>query len=91
MRTATWKILKRGDVPQFARSIEFMCVKCGHEALLPVVGLALAQVNMTLVFDRGRYAMPLLIECRHCRRRFESDCQTVMSNAVKESQIGRPK
>lgn len=71
MTRATWKVLKRGRVPQDATQVEFECQKCGHEALLPVLGLPIAHFHGGLVFDVGNYAMPDEIQCRYSRRRFE--------------------
>lgn len=70
---ANWKILDRGEVPIETASISYTCPACDRDADLPVMGLALAQMSGGgLVFDRGPYALPILIQCPHCRRRFES-------------------
>lgn len=49
------------------------CPRCGRSALLPVLGRPLAQLGGGgIVFDTdGEYAMPRVIQCRKCRRRFE--------------------
>jgi hypothetical protein len=69
MRKATWKIIDRGVVPEITPAVDFTC-QCGHEASLPVMGLAMAQIGMALVFDTGKHAMPDIIQCRKCRRTF---------------------
>jgi hypothetical protein len=71
MRKATWKILDRGRVPVICSHVEYMCLGCGREAELPVLGLPMAQIGQGIVFDIGDHAMPKRIECRKCRRRFE--------------------
>lgn len=71
---ASWRIIDRGDVPERGSSIVlFDCVGCGAEAELPVLGLPLAQIEGGIVFDIGKYAMPRVIQCRHCRRRFTTE------------------
>ena len=73
MRARTWKIIRRGDVPESAATIAYTCPHCGIDAELPVLGLALAQLaSGGLVFDIGPHAMPSEIECRACRHRFGS-------------------
>lgn len=68
MRVRTWKVLDRGEVPVGAPTISYSC-RCGYEAELPVVGLALAQTSDgAVVFDIGRHAMPTTIQCRKCGR-----------------------
>ena len=71
MRQATWKIIDRGEVPERAGTVEYDCPACGREALLPVLGLPIAQIGAGIVFDTGKHAMPAVIQCRHCRRCFE--------------------
>jgi hypothetical protein len=71
-RKATWKIIDRGKVPKIARQIDLHCCECGHDALIPVVGLAMAQVGQGIVFDIGGHAIPPVIQCRKCRRVFEN-------------------
>lgn len=69
---ATWRILDRGDVPERAAVIAYTCTGCDRDADLPVMGLALAQISGGgIVFDIGPHAMPALIQCPHCRRRYE--------------------
>ncbi|WP_316411306.1 hypothetical protein [Mesoterricola sediminis] len=48
------------------------CLGCGAEAELPVVGLAIAQIHQGLVFDIGPHAVPKRIQCRRCRRFYET-------------------
>ena len=69
----TWKILDRGEVPEPATKALMTCVSCGTEASIPVVGMAIAQVGQGLVFDRGTYHMPHVIQCRTCRKVMELD------------------
>jgi len=72
MRVKTWKILDRGDVPLDAATVDFACVHCGREAVLPVVGRPLAQVESGVVFDNDRRGiMPRLIQCRKCGKVLE--------------------
>ncbi len=74
MTAATWKIIEPGRVPEKGVTVvPFACHGCGHEAELPVLGMPLAQFSGGIVFDVGDHAMPRVIECRHCRRRFELD------------------
>ncbi len=69
-----WRILEYGDVDpgKVGPTVEFNCPSCGKDAQLSVTGLAIAQVGSGLVFDRGKYAVPKVIECPHCRRRMEA-------------------
>ena len=67
-----WRILARGAVPIRTHEVVFACMSCGTEALLPVLGLPLAQIESGIVFDIGRHAMPAVIQCRTCRRRYEA-------------------
>ena len=70
----TWKIINRGTVPNPApNTVLYACMGCLREAELPVVGVVLAQLDMGLVFDPGPHAIPRVIQCRHCRRRFEME------------------
>jgi hypothetical protein len=70
----TWKILDRGRVPANADVVPFECPRCGAEADLPVLGKPMAQLSDGgWVFHRGPRALPALIQCRQCRREFESD------------------
>lgn len=70
MTRATWKIVNRGGIPEDAETIEFECPGCGKEALLPIVGLPLAQLSGGVIFD-GAHVMPPEIQCRVCRKQFE--------------------
>jgi len=72
VRKATWKIIDRGKVPELATHVDYTC-ECGHEAQMPVMGLPMAQIGNGIVFDLGGHAMPRLIQCRKCRRKFELD------------------
>jgi len=72
MRQRTWKVLERGRVPEGARLTEYTC-ECGHDAMLPVLGVPLAQLGQGIVFDRGPYAMPEVVQCRNCRRVFATE------------------
>ena len=68
----TWKVIDRGKVPDPAPNhIMYACMNCMREAELPVVGVALAQINSGLVFDSDEHAMPAVIECRKCRHSYE--------------------
>jgi hypothetical protein len=90
MRQATWKILNRGRVPKQTRQIFFTCLKCGHDAVLPVLGIPMAQIGQGIVFDIGDYAMPKIIECRKCRRRYQLEsngsCTEKSMNALLQDQ-----
>jgi predicted RNA-binding Zn-ribbon protein involved in translation (DUF1610 family) len=68
MRTYTWNVIDRGEVPEGARQVFYTCAGCGRDALLPVVGLVIAQIGSGLVFDVGPCATPKIIKCRKCRR-----------------------
>jgi hypothetical protein len=62
-----WRIFDYGDVPSNTVWMsEFKCLNCRHESLLPVVGNAIAQLDMALVFDPGEQAVPKVIQCKHC-------------------------
>jgi predicted RNA-binding Zn-ribbon protein involved in translation (DUF1610 family) len=69
---ADWIVIDRGRVPVGARRVEFTCVDCGHEALLPVLGLPIAQIENGIVFDPGDHGMPAAIECPACGRKLEA-------------------
>lgn len=73
MRVKTWKIIDFGDVPETASRVEFTCIKCGRDAMLPVTGLAIAQAGQGLVFDNRHHSMPRTIQCRKCGRVFTTD------------------
>lgn len=68
-----WKVLDFGSVqPEKARKIEFTCMNCMRDALLPVIGIVLAQIDSGLVFDTcGSHSMPKQIQCPHCRKQME--------------------
>lgn len=71
MRVCTWKVLDFGDVPTDARQVTYTCLGCGRGALLPVLGVPLAQLEHGIVFDGGPRAIPKIIQCRRCRRTYE--------------------
>jgi DNA-directed RNA polymerase subunit RPC12/RpoP len=73
VRVKTWKILDRGNIPHNARTVEFTCMTCGRDAHLPVVGLAIAQVDEALIFDHPGHAIPPLIQCRKCGHVYEQE------------------
>lgn len=67
----TWKVLDRGEVPDPApNTVMYACMHCMREAELPVVGIALAQIETGIVFDLGPYALPKTIQCRKCRHHY---------------------
>jgi hypothetical protein len=67
-----WRVLDYGDVPPTtAPTVEFTCLHCMHDSLLPVVGRAIAQLEQGLVFDIGPRVMPRQIQCRNCRVKLE--------------------
>ena len=66
----TWKVIEWGRVPQSAATIEYGCPDCGYEALLPVLGIVIADLGHGLVFDVGPHALPDEVQCRRCRRRY---------------------
>lgn len=68
----TWKILNRGAVPPSAPVIAYTCPGCERDADLPVRGLAVAQTGSAVVFDQGPHALPTVIQCPYCRRRYEA-------------------
>ena len=73
-KPATWDVLDLGRVPAEANTVEFSCPNCGHEAVLPLLGRPLAQLNRGgIVFDNDcPHALPKTIRCRRCRRKFEA-------------------
>jgi hypothetical protein len=71
---ATWKIIDPGRVVEGApgvQQVDYTCPHCGAEALLPVRGLILAQLNNGGLVFEGPYEMPRHIQCRKCRRQFD--------------------
>jgi len=72
MPDPTWRVLDLGTVPAESACITYSCQGCGHEAQLPVVGTALAELNGGGVVFDGPHAMPRKIQCRRCRRVFEN-------------------
>jgi hypothetical protein len=71
-----WKVLDFGPMtadPEINHNtIEFTCMNCMKDALLPVIGVVIAQLESGLVFDNlGRHAVPKQIQCPHCRKRME--------------------
>ena len=72
MKRPTWKVIRRGAVPlEGAKVAQFTCLNCMHEADLPILGTAIAQVGDGIIFDPGPHAMPAVIECRKCGRQME--------------------
>jgi len=68
-----WRILDYGNVPEdTSRMIEYTCMNCDEDSLLPVVGSVMAQMGQGLVFDIGGHAIPAVIQCRHCRKRYST-------------------
>ena len=80
----TWKILDRGVVPLSARTMDYECPGCGHSAELPIKGLPIAQLSSGgVIFDNDvDGALPRVIQCRHCRRRYERESLTDTAAAV---------
>lgn len=73
-KAAAWTILDRGKVPKKpSYQVDFTCLNCMTAALLPVLGIPLAQAEQGIVFDPGRYAMPNKIQCPTCGRIFMDD------------------
>ncbi len=69
---SNWRVIDRGGVPEHGSNmVDYTCLNCGVESRLPVLGAAIAQVGQGLVFDTGSFAMPAVIQCRHCRRKYE--------------------
>jgi len=69
-----WRVLDYGDLcADKAKLVEFRCMNCQRDSLLPVTGLPIAQVESGIVFDSGSHAMPRKTECPHCRHRFEKE------------------
>jgi hypothetical protein len=71
----TWRILDPPDPePKWTGTIMFTCPHCHKEALLPVIGLVIAQTSEgALIFDPGKRQIPKTIQCRFCRKRFEGE------------------
>lgn len=74
MSGRAWKILERGEVPLVGVStIDYTCPNCEMDARLPVKGLPMAQMcGGGIVFDTGPHAMPAIIQCPYCRKRYEA-------------------
>lgn len=63
-----WIIIDWGKVPKTGHNTtDFTCVSCGEASRLPVVGLAIAQIDRGLVFDQSPHAVPDRIRCPRCR------------------------
>ena len=74
MKHPTWRILEIGwPDGTLTSEVTFACPHCGWEADMPVVGLAIAQMEGGLIFDTGNHAVPHQIQCRSCRKRFEAE------------------
>jgi ribosomal protein S27E len=71
----TWKILDLGDVPEDSAVTVLTCVRCGTEAAIPVVGVAIAQVDAGLVFESSPYQTPRMIQCRKCGQVLEDSSE----------------
>jgi hypothetical protein len=71
---ANWRVLRYGaDFDRnSARMVSLTCLGCGHDADLPVVGLAIAQIGQGLVFDIGPRDTPKEIQCPRCRKILEA-------------------
>lgn len=71
----TWKILDLGDVPEDSAVTVLTCVRCGTDATIPVVGVAIAQVGAGLVFESKPYKTPRMIQCRKCGQVLEDSSE----------------
>ena len=71
MKEKTWKILDYGKVPPGAPTHDVGCSICYTEAKLPMIGLPMAQMGQSIIFDIGVCHLPAKIQCRKCRRVFE--------------------
>ena len=65
----SWKILSAFDT-DLTYEIEFTCMNCGADALLPVKGTVIAQVHMSIIGDRHTPEMPDEIQCPTCRKKY---------------------
>lgn len=72
-----WKILKWPNRPERTTSIEYHCTKCGKDANLAVVGIAMAQIDRGVIFDTPLFSMPEAIECPYCRKQYELEAANV--------------
>ena len=65
------------DRPESVKTLEYTCLGCGGDALLPInaADIAIAQAGQGIVCDHAPSPnlMPDEIECPHCRRRYERD------------------
>lgn len=70
---ANWRVIRYGAEfdRKSARPISLTCLACGHDADVPVVGLAIAQLGQGLVFDVGPQDVPQEIQCPRCRNVLE--------------------
>lgn len=70
-----WKILVWNDRPKVTHDIEYACLGCFNESLMPIniEDLPIAQVDKGIVFDSfpTSNAMPDAMECPHCRKQIE--------------------
>jgi hypothetical protein len=72
-KQSRWAILDHGKLDKAkAHDVEFTCMKCMRDALLPVNGRVLAQLEEGLIFDTGEHHMPKIIRCPHCRSTLEN-------------------
>lgn len=65
-----WKIIDRGSVPEYSGTIPYSCPGCGADSELPVAGMPIAQIGNGVVFDSREHAIPKIIQCRKCRRKY---------------------
>lgn len=83
MMARTWKVLRWDDEPPAdeQRDIELACPGCEQEALLPIGphhgGMIIAAFGLGLVLDPPGFVPPAnfrpsVIQCRKCRRTWES-------------------
>jgi hypothetical protein len=74
MRTRTWKVL-RWSKPEGAKTFhaKFRCQRCGTDAQLETGSQPVAQMGAGLIFEPGHpsWAIPEVIQCRHCRAIWE--------------------
>jgi DNA-directed RNA polymerase subunit RPC12/RpoP len=77
-----WRILNRGAVSDLARDIEYCCSGCERDALLPIDGRAIAQLGSGGIIFDGPGELPKEIACPHCRRRFTTEGQSDVRQAV---------
>jgi hypothetical protein len=85
-RNSTWRILDPEPPDTWTGHFSYSCPNCGADAELPVVGRVIAQLSDGgLVFDPGPKLVPRKIQCRICRKRFESEVDKHGSPALEGS------